>query len=71
METLLPRSLGDTGNTPCLDHHEKIGAAQAGPGRTVKGTITEKGNISSTLFVIKINQWNSLGKINVDIIGVS
>ena len=64
-------SLGDINNTPCLDHHEKIDVTRVVPEQIIKKTIMEYYNISSTLLVIKINQWNSPGKIIVDIIGVS
>ena len=64
-------SLGYIGNTPCLDHHEKIGVTLVVPEQKTKKTILEYYNISSALFVTNMNQWNSPGKVTVDIIGES
>jgi hypothetical protein len=41
------------------------------PEQITKKTIMEYYNISSTLFVTNINQWNSPGKVIVDIISES
>ena len=64
-------SPGDINNTPCLDHHKKIGVTQVVPEQKTKKTILEYYNISSALFVTNMNQWNSPGKVTVDIIGES
>ena len=61
-------NLGYIGNTPGLDHHEKIDVTRVVPEQITKKTIMEYYNISSTLFVTNINQWNSPGKVIVDII---
>jgi hypothetical protein len=41
------------------------------PEQKTKKTILEYYNISSALFVTNMNQWNSPGKVTVDIIGES